>query len=97
MQVPSQAKPGQGGAGHGDHSSTTGGLNQAINLRTLTQACTKCWDPKGAIRDPGGVPVGTNPSTGQQDMLYGLHANEDGSLMHASSPPGSQWKYRCIW
>jgi hypothetical protein len=43
---------------------------------------------KGTIRDPGVIPAGADPSTGQKDLLYGLHANEDGSLMRSCSPPG---------
>jgi hypothetical protein len=43
---------------------------------------------QGTIRDPGVIPAGADPSTGRKDTLYGLHANEDGSLMQSCSPPG---------
>lgn len=43
---------------------------------------------QGTIRDPGVTPAGADPSTGRKDVLFGLQANEDGSLMRSCSPPG---------
>jgi hypothetical protein len=43
---------------------------------------------QGTICDPGVILAGADPSTGSKDVLYGLQANEDGSLMRSCSPPG---------
>jgi hypothetical protein len=70
---------------HGRASNT---MNSANSLRGTPRGESESKVLKGTIRDAGVVPAGADPSTGQKDLLYGLHANEDGSVMRSCSPPG---------
>lgn len=75
------------------HSPVSGipsreGLLQATPPLSVGRGRTTTPGNQSSIRDPGVIPAGSDPSAGQKDVLYGLHANEDGSLMRSCSPPG---------
>jgi hypothetical protein len=70
------------------HGGPREGLNQATPPRSTSRVRTDSPGNRSDIREPGVIPAGADPSGGQKDTLYGLHANEDGSIMRSCTPPG---------